>query len=117
MIALVISQLKKLESIFSQNLPFKLIAASVLIIYEGDVDSKAVTHDYPSIEDTMKKFEAQDYLDMKSNKVAEFRMIDFAHVIIHKEPQPDVGIVTGLRNLIKYLTEIAEEADKSTANL
>lgn len=104
MIMLLVRSLQQLEQLFSKPIPFQLIASSVLFMFEADTGPISQPQGINE-EDTWKRFKAQNVFEMTPGKIAEVRLIDFTHLIMHNEkPMVDHGMLTGIRNLIKYLS-------------
>lgn len=88
----------------------RMYSASILLVYEGDLEEYAKTKKLLSEGDGQEE-EAEDD-DEDPPKLAAVKMIDFAHATWHPGQGPDENALRGMRSTVKILEDLLGKVEK-----
>jgi 1D-myo-inositol-tetrakisphosphate 5-kinase/inositol-polyphosphate multikinase len=106
-LAFFLGEVKDIIEVFEKK-ESRMYSASILLVYEGDVDEYAKTKQilrsaHPEGED-----EDEDNLP----KLAAVKMIDFAHATWQPGQGPDENALKGMRSTAKILKQLLDKTEK-----
>lgn len=109
-LAFFLGEVKDIQSVFERK-ESRMYSASILLVYEGDLDEYANTKKTlasyrPSVED-----EDEDE-DEDLPKLAAVKMIDFAHAIWQPGSGSDENAIRGMRSTAKILKDLLDQTEK-----
>jgi 1D-myo-inositol-tetrakisphosphate 5-kinase/inositol-polyphosphate multikinase len=106
-LAYFLGEVKDIQEVFESK-ENRMYSASILLVYEGDVEEYANTKQklrsaHPEDEDNE---DGDEYVP----KLAEVKMIDFAHATWTKGEGPDENALRGMRSTVKILKDLLDKA-------
>jgi 1D-myo-inositol-tetrakisphosphate 5-kinase/inositol-polyphosphate multikinase len=105
-LAYFLGEVKDIQEVFESK-ESRMYSASILLVYEGDVEEYANTKQklrYAGLEDE------EDEDEDSPPKLAEVKMIDFAHATWTPGKGPDENALQGMRSTAKILKELLDKA-------
>jgi 1D-myo-inositol-tetrakisphosphate 5-kinase/inositol-polyphosphate multikinase len=107
-LAFFLGEVKDIQEVFESK-ESRMYGASILLVYEGDVNEYANTKQklrsaHPEDED--------DEADEAVPKLAEVKMIDFAHATWTPGQGPDENALQGMRSTAKMLKELLDKVHR-----
>jgi len=109
-LAFFLGEVKDIQDVFERK-ESRMYGASILLVYEGDLDEYNKTKDTlrshrPSLE------EEDDDEEEDLPKLAAVEMIDFAHASWHPGDGPDENAIGGMRSTVKILKDLLDQTEK-----
>jgi 1D-myo-inositol-tetrakisphosphate 5-kinase/inositol-polyphosphate multikinase len=105
-LAYFLGEVKDIQEVFESK-ESRMYSASILLVYEGDVD------EYANTKQKLRSahLEDEDEDDEETlPKLAEVKMIDFAHATWTPGQGPDENALQGMRSTAKILKELLDKA-------
>ena len=104
-LAYFLGEVKDVTEVFEKK-ESRMYSASILLVYEGDVDEYAKTKQ--TLRSARPEGDEGDEEDLP--KLAAVKMIDFAHATWMKGQGPDENALTGMRSTAKILKALLDKA-------
>jgi 1D-myo-inositol-tetrakisphosphate 5-kinase/inositol-polyphosphate multikinase len=109
-LAFFLGEVKDIQDVFERK-ESKMYGASILLVYEGDLD------EYNKTKDTLRSHrpsldEEEDDEEEDLPKLATAKMIDFAHATWHPGNGPDENAIRGMRSTVKILKDLLDQTEK-----
>jgi 1D-myo-inositol-tetrakisphosphate 5-kinase/inositol-polyphosphate multikinase len=106
-LAYFLGEVKDILEVFESK-ESRMYSASILLVYEGDVEEYANTKQ--KLRSAHPEDEDEEDEDEFVPKLAEVKMIDFAHATWTSGKGPDENALQGMRSTVKILKEMLDKA-------
>jgi 1D-myo-inositol-tetrakisphosphate 5-kinase/inositol-polyphosphate multikinase len=106
-LAFFLGEIKDITEVFERS-ESRMYGASILLVYEGDVDEYAKTKQ--KLRSAHPEDEDED--DENVPKLADVKMIDFAHATWQPGNGPDENALRGMRASVKILKTLLDQTEK-----
>jgi 1D-myo-inositol-tetrakisphosphate 5-kinase/inositol-polyphosphate multikinase len=106
-LAFFLGEVKDITEVFERS-ESRMYGASILLVYEGDVDEYAKTKQ--KLRSAHPEDEDED--DANVPKLADVKMIDFAHATWQPGNGPDENALRGMRASVKILKTLLDQTEK-----
>ncbi|KAF2708904.1 SAICAR synthase-like protein [Pleomassaria siparia CBS 279.74] len=107
-LAFFLGEVKDIQSVF-ENKESRMYSASILLVYEGDLDEYTKTKKALA---THRHSEEDEDEDEDLPKLAAVKMIDFAHATWQPGNGPDENALKGMRSTAKILKDLLDQTEK-----
>ncbi|KAF2829235.1 SAICAR synthase-like protein [Ophiobolus disseminans] len=106
-LAFFLGEVKDIIEVFEKK-ESRMYGASILFVYEGDVE------EYAKTKQILRSAHPEDEDDDELNlpKLAAVKMIDFAHATWHKGDGPDENALRGMRSTAGILKQLLDKTEK-----
>jgi 1D-myo-inositol-tetrakisphosphate 5-kinase/inositol-polyphosphate multikinase len=106
-LAFFLGEVKDIIEVFEKK-ESRMYSASILLVYEGDVD------EYAKTKQTLRSAhpEGEDEDEDNVPKLAAVKMIDFAHATWQPGQGPDENALQGMRSTAKILKQLLDKTEK-----
>jgi 1D-myo-inositol-tetrakisphosphate 5-kinase/inositol-polyphosphate multikinase len=107
-LAFFLGEVKDIQEVFESK-ESRMYGASILLVYEGDVD------EYANTKQKLRSAHLEDEDDEAEEavlKLAEVKMIDFAHATWTPGQGPDENALQGMRSTAKILKELLDKVHR-----
>jgi len=108
-LAFFLGEVKDIQDVFERK-ESRMYGASILLVYEGDLD------EYNKTKETLRSYRPS--LDEEEDeeedlpKLAAVKMIDFAHASWHPGEGSDENAIRGMRSTVKILKDLLDQTEK-----
>ncbi|KAJ4368309.1 hypothetical protein N0V83_006665 [Neocucurbitaria cava] len=104
-LAYFLGEVKDIQEVFEKK-ESRMYSASILLVYEGDVE------EYAKTKQTLRSAQPEEDEDDEANlpKLAAVKMIDFAHATWQSGNGPDENALQGMRSTAKILKDLLDKA-------
>jgi 1D-myo-inositol-tetrakisphosphate 5-kinase/inositol-polyphosphate multikinase len=106
-LAFFLGEVKDIIEVFEKK-ESRMYSASILLVYEGDVD------EYAKTKQTLRSAHPEDEDEDEDNlpKLAAVKMIDFAHATWQPGKGPDENALKGMRSTANILKQLLDKTEK-----
>jgi 1D-myo-inositol-tetrakisphosphate 5-kinase/inositol-polyphosphate multikinase len=106
-LAFFLGEVKDIIEVFEKK-ESRMYSASILLVYEGDVE------EYAKTKRTLRSAHPEDEDEDEDNlpKLAAVKMIDFAHATWQPGKGPDENALQGMRSTAKILKQLLDKTEK-----
>jgi 1D-myo-inositol-tetrakisphosphate 5-kinase/inositol-polyphosphate multikinase len=106
-LAFFLGEVKDIVEVFERK-ESRMYSASILLVYEGDVD------EYAKTKQILRSAHPEDEEEDEDNlpKLAAVKMIDFAHATWQSGQGPDENALKGMRSTAKILKQLLDKTEK-----
>ncbi|KAF2739108.1 SAICAR synthase-like protein [Polyplosphaeria fusca] len=109
-----LSEVRDIQKAF-ENKESRMYSASILLVYEGDLDEYKKTKKI--LAETAGKEPTEDDEEEDLPKLAAVKMIDFAHATWHAGQGPDENAIKGMRSTASILEDLLKNVDGQLASV
>ncbi|KAF2129545.1 SAICAR synthase-like protein [Dothidotthia symphoricarpi CBS 119687] len=107
-----LGEVKDIQKVFESK-ESRMYGASILLVYEGDLDEYNKTRTTLASMSSKQDDEGDDEdEDENLPKLAAVKMIDFAHATWHPGQGPDENAIRGMRSTVKILDKFLNDLEK-----
>ncbi|PSN62152.1 inositol hexaphosphate kinase 3 [Corynespora cassiicola Philippines] len=107
-LAYFLGEVKDIQEVFERK-ESRMYSASILLVYEGDLEEYAKTKQ--TLRSAAPEDEEEDE-DAITPKLAAVKMIDFAHATWHPGQGPDENAIKGMRSTAAILKDLLDKTEK-----
>ncbi|OAL04159.1 SAICAR synthase-like protein [Phaeosphaeriaceae sp. SRC1lsM3a] len=106
-LAFFLGEVKDIIEVFEKK-ESRMYSASILLVYEGDVE------EYAKTKQILRSPHPEDEVEDEDNlpKLAAVKMIDFAHAMWQPGQGPDENALQGMRSTAKILKQLLDKTEK-----
>ncbi|KAH7089057.1 inositol polyphosphate kinase-domain-containing protein [Paraphoma chrysanthemicola] len=106
-LAFFLGEVKDIVEVFEKK-ESRMYSASILLVYEGDVE------EYAKTKQTLRSAQPEEEDEDEDNlpKLAAVKMIDFAHATWQPGQGPDENALRGMRSTVKILKQLLDQTEK-----
>ncbi|KAF2873436.1 inositol polyphosphate kinase-domain-containing protein [Massariosphaeria phaeospora] len=108
-LAFFLGEVKDIQEVFEKK-ESRMYGASILLVYEGDID------EYAKTKKILRSAEPAEDEDEDLPQLAVVKMIDFAHTTWQPGQGPDENAIRGMRSSAKILKDLLDKTERDLAD-
>jgi len=109
-----LDEVKGAQKVFESK-ESRMYSASILLVYEGDIETYKETKKLLAEAAKKLKEEEGDVDEVPPRKLAAVKLIDFAHATWQPGQGPDENALRGIRSIVTILDDVQKQLESTTA--